>query len=274
MSKIQVESIEATKTKEVKMKRRLLLPVSLGLALMLAIAGLCGCSPSNTTLGTINLNSQQEGIWVSGMGEVTVTPDIVTLRLGIVAQEASVAEAQTKASEAMDKVMTALTDSGVAEKDIQTQYFSIRQRTKWDREKEEETVIGYQVTNKVTAKIRDIDKVGSIIDAVAEAGGDLIRIDSIGFSVDDPSVYYEEAREKAIADARAKAEQLADLAGVTLGKPTYISEGAHMPPIYKDVYYEYELAGGAPIPAPVPPPISPGEMKVSLNVQVAYSILP
>jgi len=216
------------------------------------------------------IQSQQQGIWVSGMGEVTVTPDIANLRLGIVAQEANVAEAQTKASEAMNKVMAALTAGGVAEKDIQTQYFSIRQRTKWDREKEEEIVIGYQVTNTVLAKIRDIDKVGIIIDAVVEAGGDLTRIDNLSFSVDDPSVYYEEAREKAMADAEAKAEQLAELAGVTLGKPTYVSEGVQ-PPVYKDVYYE--MTGGASIPAPAPPPISPGEMKVRLTVQVAYGIL-
>ena len=256
------------------MKRRLLLPVSLGLALVLAVAGLCGCNTEGTTIGklaTIQLSSQQEGIWVSGMGEVTVTPDIATLRLGIQAQEATVAEAQTGAFEAMNKVMTALTDSGVAEEDIQTQYFNIRQRTKWDRETEEETVVGYQVTNMVTAKIRDMDKVGIIIDVAVEAGGDLIRIDSIGFSVDDPSVYYEEAREKAMADAKVGAEQLAELAGITLGKPTYISEGAQSP-IYKDVYYEL-AGGGAPVPAPAPPPISPGEMKISLTVQVAYSIL-
>jgi len=256
------------------MKRRLLLPVSLGLALVLAVAGLCGCNTEDTTVGklaTIQLSSQQEGIWVSGRGEVTVTPDIAILRLGIVAQEANVAEAQTRASEAMDKVMTALTDSGVAEKDIQTRYFNIRQRTKWDREKEEETVIGYQVTNMVTAKIRDMDKVGSIIDAVAEAGGDLTRIDNLNFSVDDPSVYYEEARGEAMADAKARAEQLAELAGVSLGKPTYVAEGAQ-PPIYERVYYEQ--AGGTPVPAPAPPPISPGEIEVSLTVQVAYSILP
>ena len=261
------------------MKRSWLLSISLGLALVLAVVGVGGCgsgSASNTSLGElpssleVNLNSQQEGIWVSGTGEVTVTPDIAILGLGIVAQEVSVAEAQTKASEAMDKVMTALTDSGVAEKDIQTQYFNIRQRTKWDRETEEETVIGYQVSNMVTAKVRDIDKVGTIIDSVVEAGGDLIRIDSIGFSVEDPSLYYEEAREKAMADAKAKAEQLAELAGVTLGKPTYVSEGTQ-PPIYKDIC---ELAGGgAPIPAPAPPPISPGETKITLTVQIAYSIL-
>lgn len=256
------------------MKRRLLLPTSLGLALVLAVAGLCGCNTEGTTVGklaTIQLSSQQEGIWVSGMGEVTVVPDIATLRLGIVAQEATVAEAKTRASEAMNKVMAALTDSGVAEEDIQTQYFNIRQRTKWNQENDEETVVGYQVTNKVTAKIRDMDKVGSIIDSVVEAGGDLTRIDSIGFSVDDPSAYYEEARGEAMADAKAKAEQLAELAGVTLGKPTYVAEGAQ-PPIYKDVYYEL-AGGGASIPAPAPPSISPGEMKISLTVQVAYSIV-
>ena len=242
--------------------------VVISLALVLAIVGLCGCAAGSTTLGTIDLNSQQEGIWVSGTGKVAVAPDIATLRLGISAQEATVAEAQIKAAEAMDRVMAALIDNDVAEEDIQTQHFSIRQVTKWDREKEEEIVIGYRVTNMVTAKIREIDKTGSIIDAVAAAGGDLTRINSISFSVDDPSAYYEEARQKAMADARAKAEQLAELAGVSLGKPTYISEGISIPPIYPRSVYVEE----APIPAP-PTPISPGETEVSLTVQVVYAIL-
>jgi len=237
--------------------------VGISLALVLAIVGLSGCSPDNTTVGAINLNAQQEGVWVTGKGEVMAVPDIATLRLGIEAQEATVAEAQPKAVEAMDRVMAALTNNGVAEKDIQTQYFSIRQITKWDREKEEEIVIGYRVTNMVTAKIRDIDKAGAIIDAVAEAGGDLTRIDSIGFSVDDPSVHYEQARQEAMADANAKAEQLAELAGVTLGKATYISEGIQVPPAIRIT----EAAISAVTP------ISAGEVEVSLSLQVAYAIL-
>jgi len=248
-------------------KKSWLLAVSL--ALVLAMVGLAGCSPGSTVPGEIegiNISSQQEGIWVTGQGKVTTVPDIVNLRLGIEAQEASVAEAQVRADGAMDRVMTALTENGVAEKDIQTQYFSIRRITKWDRVKEEETVVGYRVTNMVTAKIRDIDKAGAIIDAVAEAGGDLTRIDSIAFSVDDPSAYYEAAREKAMAEAKDKAEQLAELAGVTLGKPTYISEGIQIPPpIYPRAVYEE-----APAPAT---PISPGEMEISLSLQVAYAIL-
>ena len=247
------------------MKKNWLLALSL--ALVLAMVGLCGCSQGSTTLGAINLNSQQTGIWVSGKGEVSVVPDVAILRLGIEAQAASVSEAQSQATEAMDRVMAALTDNGVAEKDIQTQYFSIRQVTRWDREKEEEIVVGYRVTNMVTAKIREIDGAGAVIDAVATAGGDLTRIQGISFSVDDPSDYYEEARQKAMADAKAKAEQLARLAGVTLGKPTYISEGVQIPPVPRDLYK------GEAIPAPEETPISPGEIEISLTVQVVYAIL-
>ena len=249
--------------------------LAIGLVLVGAV-GLTGCSngegtwsgvPSNLR---VNLSSQQEGIWVSGRGEVAAVPDLATLRLGIEAQEASVAEAQARAAEAMDRVVASLTGNNVAEKDIQTQYFNIRRITRWDNEREQEVVIGYRVTNMVTAKIRDMDRVGAIIDDVAVAGGDLTRIDNIGFSVDDPSEYYAEARQKAVADARAKAEQLADSAGVKLGKPNYISEGAFAPaPIYRQDFYA-EKAAGAPM---VETPISPGEIDISLTVQLAYNIL-
>jgi len=238
----------------------------LGLMLALAVVGLCGCSPE---LSNVQLSSQQKGIWVTGQGEVTVTPDIATLRLGIAAEAPTVAEAQSQAAEAMDKVMAALKDNDVDKKDIQTQYFNIRQVTKWDRIKEEEEVIGYRVTNMVTAKIREVDKAGTIIDEVAKAGGDFTRIDSISFSVDEPSAYYEEARKEAMADAKAKAEHLAKLGGVSLGKPTYISEGAQTPPV---IYREAVMEAGIPAPAPAPTPISPGELEISLTVQVAYAI--
>ena len=253
------------------MKKRWMLVV--GLVLGMVLIGMIGCtitpgegvSPSGLR---INLNGQNEGIWVTGQGEVTVIPDVATLRLGIAAQEASVAEAQAKAAAAMDDLIKALRDGGVAKKDIQTQYFNIQKVTRWDREREQEIVLGYRVSNMVLAKIRDVEKVGAVIDAVAAAGGDLTRIDSISFSVDDPSEYYEEVREKAMKDARAKAEDLADLGGVKLGKPTYISEGVSYP-IPRPVYERVPVAA----PAPAETPISPGEMKISLNVQVAYAIL-
>jgi uncharacterized protein YggE len=246
------------------MKKHWLVAVSL--VLMLAVVGFSGCSAGPTTIGTVDINSQQTGIWVNGEGKVTVTPDIATLSLGIEAQAATVAEAQAQAAVAMDAVRTALTENGVADKDIQTQYFNIYQVTRWDDNKNEEIVIGYRVTNMVTAKIRDIEQAGPVIDAVAAAGGDYTRINNISFSVDDPTPYYADARQKAMADAKAKAEQLADLAGVNLGRPTYISEGTIYPPV---VYRDAGMEAMAPAPTT---PISPGEIDLSLTVQVAYAI--
>jgi uncharacterized protein YggE len=250
--------------------------VVIGVALILAAVTVTGCGSEGATLSSgsgefrVNLNSQQEGIWVNGEGRVLAVPDVAILRLGIEAQEASVAEARAQAAEAMEQVKAALTGEGVDEKDIQTQYFNIQRVTRWDDMKGREIVIGYRVTNMVTAKVREIDNVGTVIDAVAIAGGDLTRVDSIGFTVDDPSAYYQEARQIAVVDAGAKAKQLAEVAGVNLGKPTYISENAYIPgPIYhQDVMME--KAAGVPA---AETPISPGEMEITLNVQLGYAIV-
>ena len=223
---------------------------------------------------SVSVNSQAEGIWVNGTGKVTVTPDIAILQLGIEAQDASVSEAQAKASEAMDKVMKALTDSGLAEKDIQTRSFRISQRTRWDDMQQQEVTIGYRVSNQVVAKIRDMEKVGSIIDDVVVAAGDYTRINGLNFSVDDPTAYYDGAREKAIADARRKAEQVAALTSMKLGEPTFISESA-VSPVYESAVYAMSAPMPIPAPAPAPmiaPSVSPGEVEISVNIQIAYAI--
>jgi uncharacterized protein YggE len=217
---------------------------------------------------TLSLDSQQRGIWVSGEGKAPAVPDIAILRLGIEVQEESVAQAQAEATEAMNNVMAALEDNGVAENDIQTQFFNIWQVTRWDDQNQREIVIGYRVSNIVSAKIWDVEQTGVIIDAVALAGGDFTRIDGISFTVNDPTPYYELAREEAIADARAKAEQLASLADVRLGKPIYIAEGTlFVPPVFPRGGFDEAFAPAAPTP------ISPGELEIGLSVQVAYDII-
>jgi uncharacterized protein YggE len=248
------------------------------LVLVIIAAGATGCDsvlspPSQpASSGGLGGGSQQTtGIWVTGTGEVTVTPDIAILQVGVESQESTVAEAQDKASVAMDAIIRTLNDSGVDNDDIQTQYFRIRERTRWDEIAQRDVITGYRVTNTVTAKIRDIEKTGGIIDSVVKAGGNLIRIDDLSFSVDDPTQYYDEAREKATADARDKAEKLARQANVRLGAPTYIAESVGASPFNEKVMF----SGAAPVPAPAPvivPSISPGELKVSLSVQIAYSI--
>ncbi|MBN1191126.1 MAG: SIMPL domain-containing protein [Dehalococcoidales bacterium] len=254
------------------MYKRWLFTIALGLILILAVPALAGCSTSTKAQepAQVQVNQQPEGIWVSGTGEITVTPDIAALTLGIVTMKQSVADAQAEASSAMASVMQALSDSGIEQKDIQTGRFSISQRDRWDDERQIEQITGYQVSNMVTVKIREIEKIGSIIDLVAQAGGDLIRINGISFSVENPQDYYSEVREKAMTDARNKAEDLAKLAGLTLGKPTCIVEGAQS----SSVYESYRSGYGMAVPAPTiitSAPISTGESKITLNVQVTYS---
>ncbi|MFC2069224.1 SIMPL domain-containing protein [Chloroflexota bacterium] len=242
-------------------------------AIVIPIIAIMGCS-AGSSLGNnggspleINLNNQQDGIWVNGQGKVTTTPDIASVSLGIETQADTVIEAQAEAASVIDQVMNALTKNGIAKKDIKTQYFNISKVTRWDDKNRQEVVLGYRVTNTVTAKIRDIEKTGTIIDDTATAGGDLTRINNIYFSIDDPAPYQEEARDKAMADAKNKAEQLANLSGVKLGKPTYISENLYFPPpIYRDV----PMMEAAPAPTTS---ISPGEMEVTLSVQVVYAIV-
>lgn len=225
--------------------------------------GAAGCAQGYNVSVT---PQQQTGIWVTGQGEVMAVPDIAELRLGVEVQADTVAEAQTQASAAMDKVQQALEDNGVAEKDIQTQRYSIYPVTKWISDKDEQEIVGYRVTNIVVAKIRDVDEAGAIIDAVAEAGGDSTRIQAISFDVDDKTPYYEQARAKAVEDANNKATQLAELADVGLGKATYISEGAAYLPVRADSYDVYPEVGGTT-------PISPGELKITVQVQMIYQIV-
>jgi len=130
--------------------------------------------------------------------------------------------------------MAVLDEQGIAEKDIKTQYFNIYPVRSWQNDVE--TLVGYRVSNIVTVKIREIDTTGSIIDAVAQAGGDYTRVNSISFTVDDPTEYYDEAREKAMENAGEKAKQLAKLAKIDLGNPTYISEGSISRPTAYDFY--------------------------------------
>ncbi len=258
------------------MKNKKVIFLSMGL-IVLALA-VVGCAPNVTgdsvrapIIGDQSVgmffSQQQVGLWVNGEGKAMAVPDVAILSLGIESEAMTVAQAQNAAAEAMNNVMKALTGNGVQEKDIQTTQFSVYPVRRWVEEEKREEIIGYRVTNMVIAKIREISKAGTIIDAVTIAGGDLTRVNDISFTVDDPKPYYGEAREKAVQDAVAKAKQIAQAAGIKLGKPLYISE--------VNVYVPQPMSfkGYAESNAPVPPtPISPGELEITLTVQVVYEI--
>lgn len=226
-------------------------------------------SPAATQSG-----SSESGIWVTGEGSVTLEPDLATLGLGVEARGETVSDAIAEASTAMDAVLGALRGRGIEDRDVQTRNFNVWPEYEYQEVMESgamrrtRVLVGYVVSNTVTAKIRDLDSVGEVIDDVAAAGGDSTRIDSVGFTVDDESAYAEELRSKAVEDAMEKASHYASLAGVSLGEPTFISEGAASAPI-GPVFRESAFAMSAAAPATS---ISGGELELRMSVQVLFEI--
>jgi uncharacterized protein len=240
---------------------------------VMGVVGLVGCSSGSSNTAPVNIatNSQQTGLWVNGEGKINVVPDVAILTLGIESQETAVAVAQANASAAMDKVIQALKAQGIADKDIQTQYFNISQVTNWNNNKEE--ITGYRVTNTVTVKEREVEKAGEVIDAVVAAGGDLTRINGITFTVDEPAPYYVQARELAITHATTKAKEMAAKAGLKLDKITYINENSTSYGINYRNYYSMNDSTTA-IPAPtIITPVSIGQLEITATVQIAYGIM-
>jgi hypothetical protein len=212
--------------------------------------------------------SPQTGIWVGGSGRVVITPDLATLSLGVESRSKTVEQARAEAAQAMSAVMDVLKKNGIADKDIRTEYFNIQPEYVWNDFSKRQEITGYRVSNSLSVKSRNLDGLGALIDAVSQAGGDLVRINGISFSAEHPEAYAGQAREAAVKDAMAKAQQFATLTGVKLGKLAYISETGGNVPIYQDYAKGMALAAEAGAPTP----ISPGEMEVTITVQAVFGI--
>jgi uncharacterized protein YggE len=236
--------------------------------LLILGAGLIGLAAIACTETTVLPPGQEAtlGITVSGSASVFGEPDVALVSLGVEAQAGTVGEARTQAAERMEAMLQALKDGGVEDRDIRTSRFFVQPVYDFSQQRQE--VIGFLVQNSATVKIRNIDDTGSLIDAAIGAGGDLARVDSLTFTIDDPTALQDEARREAMADARAKAETLAEAAGVDLGAPRSIAESGG-PVVVDDFLGRFEVAaqdadGGTPIEL--------GELEVRVDVQVVYGL--
>jgi uncharacterized protein YggE len=236
------------------------------------VSGIDGLARAST--GLTSVSSQQAGIWVNGVGTVVTEPNITNLSLGVEASASTVTLARNEAATAMTAIVAFLTSSGVAERDIRTQSFNIspqytfRERLEDGFRTNERVLTGYQVTNTVSVKVRELDQTGAILDGVVKAGGDLIRINGISFTVDDPSPLKVQARELAVQEAMKKAQELATLAGVGLGQLIFISETSSTP-IFNQVEARGDFARAASFAAT---PISAGETQIQVSVQAVFAI--
>jgi uncharacterized protein YggE len=235
------------------------------LALALVGALSTGCAASNATRGTAPLvlaNPGDSGILVDGHGEIAAAPDVATLSLGVEVTARTVADAREQGADAAAKVIGALKADKVDAKDIQTDGFSIQPRYEQDHDHPAH-IVGYTVTNNVVARVRDLRAVSRVVDDATNAGGDAVRVHGIAFEIEDGARARASARERAVADARQKAEQLAKLTGVDLAAPIAVEEvGFHTPVV--------TMSRAALAEAPTP--IEPGEDKVTLDVRVRWAI--
>lgn len=240
--------------------------LSVGFIALLAIS-LAGCETQ--ILGALFDEPQESGsIQVTGNGSVVGEPDMATLSLGVSAERETVAEAREDAAVAMTAVIETLTANGLAENDIQTERFNIYPQ--YDYTDNVRMLRGYRVDNTVSARVHDLETLSDVIDDAAEAGGDIVVINSIQFSIEDPTPLQAQARSLAVKNAEAKAQTLAEAGGVTLGAPITITETSYSasPPV---AYLESEAAFGDDA-ARSSTPIQAGELTVTVNVTIVYGV--
>jgi hypothetical protein len=232
----------------------------IGISILLAS---CAAQPVAVASGSTTPGGDpiQQGISVTGTGEATGVPDTVTVDLGVSVLRPTVAGATAGAAALAESLIGELTQGGVVKEDITTTNYSVY--PEYDYQNDTQTLRGYRVTNTVRAKIRALDRAGELIDAAVAAGGNDVVVQGVGFLIEDDKALLVAAREAAWTDAQAKAEQLAALAGRSLGQVVSISEtvGAEPP-----VVFERALAGGD-----ATTPIEPGTQRVTVTVMVVFA---
>jgi hypothetical protein len=216
-------------------------------------------------------------ITVTGLGEVTAIPDIATFTLSVNAREEDAASAKSKSAETINAILAYLREQGIEERDIKTSYYSLSPRYEYERQPcpvgsycppGEQQLVGWEVTQTLEVKVRNVDDVGMLLSGVAELGA--TNVSGPTLTIDDDERYKSEAREQAIAKAQAKAVVLAEDLGVRLVRMTgYWENEGPMP------YYGMGL-GGAEMKADVAmapvPEIPVGENTIVSSVSLSYLV--
>jgi uncharacterized protein YggE len=204
-------------------------------------------------------------IIVNGTGEASARPDMAVISAGVVVQADTASAALADNTRAMTDVLERLRASGLASADIQTAQFAVSPLFETPQPGAERTapprIVGYQVSNEVTARVRDLDRLGGVLDALVRAGANSINGPS--FEIADPKQLEGEARDAAVADGIAKARRYAAAAGVELGELISIEEGgSYLPP--------RPMMRAEAMTADVP--IAPGQTELSASVTMVFAI--
>lgn len=208
--------------------------------------------------------SQRDTIAISAEGKVTALPDIASISIGVLTEKKTVSEAQKENTAKMNAIVSKIKEFGVATEDIKTTNYSIYPQYDWVNNRQVER--GFQVSQNVDVKVRDLAKIGDVLAAVGDLGAN--QVGGVTFTIDDPEDLRQQARIKGLEAAKSKAQALADAAGVKLGKVVGFSENTGSVPT--PIMYDAKVSGlgGAA------PTVESGSQDVIVNVSVQYEILP
>jgi uncharacterized protein len=236
-----------------KMPARLLVIAVVGLA----VVALSACDSSSVPVATSPETAPRQ-VTVVGQGEVQGTPDTLTTNVSIEFLAPDVTTAMNQTSGRQQAVIDALVGSGIDRKDIRTTQVSLQPQFGDNNN----NIVGYRASNSISVKIRKLDSASQALALIVSTGGDATRINSVNYSIEDDSQLVKDARARAFNDAKDRAEQYAQLSGLSLGKVLTISE----------------VAGSTP-PVPMPRaamaeavPLSPGQQTVGFSVTVAWEL--
>lgn len=226
------------------------------------VAPLHPVEPSGALPGALSgdnppVDQSWESVSVTGTGEVFGAPDMLTANFAVETSAATVDAALRGANTAATRMHDALLQAGIVQTDLQTSEVGVS-----PQRDDHQAITGYTVTQGVTAKIRDLPRAGAVMSAAIAAGGDAARLNGVTFTIEDDAALLAEARKKAFADARGKAELYAREAGRPLGRVVRVSE--ETPKHWEPVAYHSMTADAAV-------PIEPGRQLVSVTITVEWA---
>jgi len=231
----------------------------------LSLAAVLALAPVGSAQTVPTQTQANAGVSVVGQGIVLAQPDTARITLGVDITEPSLAQAQSEAAQRMDAVIAKLKADGIPESDIKTVSYNVTPQYDQQGNQSQPVLRGYQVQNMVEVKTTNVAGLGALLDDAVGSGA--TRVFGISFEASDVEGLKNQARDQAMANAQAKAQQLARDAGVTLGRPIAVDESdtGGVTPV--------PVAARAAAPAAAPTtPIQPGQLQISTTVRVTWSI--
>lgn len=208
---------------------------------------------------------RQRTLSLSATGTVSAKPDIANISTGVQSDAKTAREALSKNTEAMSAVIAGLKSSGIAPKDIQTSNFSVSPRYQHFKDRRPAEITGYRVSNSVRITVRDLAKLGDILDQVVTLGSN--KINGVSFGVDDPADLLDEARKQAMATAITRAKLYTEASGTKLGRVLTINEQTfNRPP--QPVFARAAMRA----PKAESVPIEAGEQSIEVRISVSWEL--